>query len=119
MPTEKNDIPDKKRGNSDEARQQRNPSVSHTEVGSAEFVISGPNANINVNKASFQDFIAVYEYAKQGDNRAPDDIVSPQKKSQGDHRATSQSTRTSAFISYSHADSKYLEELHAHLSPLG
>jgi hypothetical protein len=41
------------------------PQTANTEIGSAELVVSGPQANININKASPQDFMAIFEYGFQ------------------------------------------------------
>src|SRR5437588_10986938 len=45
--------------------QLKQQEIASTSVESREFVVSGPGANINVNKASHQDFVAIFEYAYQ------------------------------------------------------
>ncbi|SRR6266487_865551 len=116
MSTDKNDTPSNAKNIESDAQQIGQPG-SYTEIGSAEFVVSGPNANINVNKASHQDFLAIYEHAFQkGHDRATSETITDREASRATSKITSGPERTSAFISYSRTDKKYLEELQAHLA---
>lgn len=113
----------------EDGTKQASPSISYTEVGSAEFVISGPKVNIQVNKGNVQDFMELYQHAfNQGRTIATDfsqgkaetkDLGEELRtqKEQKDAEDIVKATRTSAFISYSRTDKKYLEELQAHLAP--
>src|SRR6266487_3815178 len=58
---------------SDGGPSEQQETGSTTPIETGEFVVSGPNANINVNKASHQDFLAIHEYSyKQGYEAATD-----------------------------------------------
>ena len=119
MSTEKNAMPDKSQDISSESKKhQANSPINHTKVGSAELVISGPDANITINKANHQDFKEIFEYAfqKGHGNRVADETVTSQEETPANAGTASKSARTSVFISYSRTDKKYLKELHAHLA---
>jgi internalin A len=119
MSPDKKDMPNRAQDTNRESEEKHVSSQgNHTEVGSAEMVVSGPHARININKANPQDFIDIYEYAqKQKREQVTDEMNACLEKLPPHSEAASKPIRSGTFISYSRADAKYLDELHNHLAP--
>jgi hypothetical protein len=99
-----------------EEETQKPQEIASTHVETSELVVSGPEANINIHKASYQDFIEIHKYAYQ---QVLDQAVNQAKASQNPQEETgivSDTPRKGAFISYSRKDKRYLDELHAQLA---